>query len=133
MIRWTALLLVAGLMACGGETTAPAATIAGTWNLQTINGTTMPFVIAQTGANKDELLSDMLVVSGTGSFTQTTTLRSTRNGAASTQSIADAGSYSLNGSAVSFRWNSDNSTGTGSWTGNTLTMAADGFAVVYTR
>lgn len=135
MRRLGFLLLTAVLIGCGSDSsTGPSsATIAGTWNLQSINGTTLPFTLAQTGANKIELTSDIIVVSGTGSFTQTSTLRTTDNGQVTTQSVADAGTYTLNGSAVTLRWNSDGSISTGSWVGNTITATGDGLAFVYKR
>jgi hypothetical protein len=39
----------------------------------------------------------------------------------------------LNGTAVTFTFNSDGSTGTGSLSGNTLTVASDGIALVYNK
>ena len=100
MQRFLIVACLALISACGGDSsTAPTvANITGTWSLQTINGSSLPFVVAQTGANKVELTSDVLTIAST-SFTQTTTIRSTSNGQATTQSIADAGTYTLNGSA----------------------------------
>jgi hypothetical protein len=128
------LLSALALAACGSDSsTAPAPTIAGTWTLQTINGSALPFTIAQTATSKIEVLSDVITISGTGSFTQTTSLRSTTSGVATTQSVADAGTYVVNGSAVTLRFNSDGSTGTGSWSGDTITTTDGGFALVYKR
>src|SRR5262245_21206057 len=128
-----ALSLVA---ACGGDsTTGPPVQeqIAGTWTLSTVNGAPLPFTIAQTGTNKIEILSDVFVVVSTGSFTQTTTVRSTINGVVSTQSVADAGTYTVNGTAITLHFNSDGSTGTASWSGNTMTTTDGGIALVYLR
>jgi hypothetical protein len=133
MRRLTVFLALLAI-ACGSDSsTAPGGTIAGTWSLKTINGTSLPFVLAQTGTNKAEIVGDVYVISGTGSFTQTTTVRTTTNGVATTQSVADAGTYTLNGTAITVRYNSDGSTATGSWSGNTITVTQDGLAAVYTR
>src|SRR5262245_42183221 len=128
-----ALSLIA---ACGGDsTTGPTVQeqIAGTWTLSTVNGAPLPFIIAQSGANKLELLSDVFVVASTGSFTQTSTVRSTISGVVSTQSVADAGTYTVNGTAITLHFNSDGSTGTASWSGNTMTTTDAGVALVYRR
>jgi hypothetical protein len=93
----------------------------------------LPFIIAQTGANKIELMSDVFVVASTGSFTQTTTVRSTINGVVTTESVADAGSYTVSGTAITLHFNSDGSTGTASWSGNTMTTTDGGVAAVYVR
>ena len=128
------MLLLVGA-ACGGDspTQPTSSSVAGTWSLQTINGTGLPYIVAQTGSDKVELTSDVLTVVGSGSFTQITQVRVTQNGQVSTQSIPDAGSYVLNGTAVTFTFNSDGSSGTGSLSGNTLTVAEDGFAYVYRK
>ena len=132
-----AFLALASLTAtaCGGDkTTGPSTpSITGTWALQSINGVGLPFVLAQTGQNKEELMSDVYVFSGTGSFTQTTTFRSTINGRVTTESEADAGTYVVNGTAVTVRYNSDNSTFTVALNGDVMTGASDGFALVYRR
>ena len=129
------LLSVVFAVACGSDsTTQPTtASIAGTWNLQSINGSNMPFILSQTGANKVEVVSDAVTAVSTGSFTEITTLRSTINGQVTTQSVPDAGSYTLNGTAVFFIFNSDGSTGTGSLSGNTLTVSTNGFAYIYKK
>jgi hypothetical protein len=134
-MRKLAILLVLAAMACGGDsTTAPVtANVVGTWNLQTINGLVLPFTTAQSGADKTEITADVLSVSGTGSFTETTTIRTTLNGQVSTQSSADAGQYTINGTAVSFVFNSDGSTGTGTLSGNTLIVADNGVSLVYKK
>jgi hypothetical protein len=134
-MRVIACLLLIVAAACGSDSpTQPTATsVAGTWSLQTINGTALPYVVAQTGADKVELTSDVLTVVPSGSFTEITTLRVTQNGQVSTQSVPDAGSYTLNGTAVSFTFNSDGSSGTGSISGNTLTVTSDGIALVYKK
>lgn len=132
--RFVPVVFAIALTACGSDsTTGPTASIVGTWHLQSINGTPLPYVIAQTGTNKTELTADVFTVSVGGSFTETTTLRLTVNGQVTTQSGADAGNYTLNGTAVSFRFNSDGSTGTGAWSGNTVTVAESGFSYIYTR
>jgi heat shock protein HslJ len=126
-----ATLLLAG---CGSDSsTAPTqASVAGTWNLSTINGSPLPFTL-QAANPKIEYLNEQLIVSASGTFTQTANARFTINGAVTTQAIADAGTYVLNGTAVTFRFNSDGSSGTGTVSGNTLTVAEAGFSEVYTK
>src|SRR5262249_23805793 len=111
MRRLLAAVALSFAVACGGDssTAPPAEQIAGTWTLQTVNGALLPFVIVQSGTNKVEVLSDVFVIASTGSFTQTTTVRSTINGVATTDSTADAGSYTLSGATLSLHFNSDGS------------------------
>jgi len=100
--------------------------------LSTINGLPLPFTI-QAANPKIEYLNEQLIVSTSGTFTQTYSARYTTNGVVSTQAFADAGTYVLNGTAATFRFNSDGSSGTGTVSGNTLTVAEGGFSQVYTK
>jgi hypothetical protein len=87
----------------------------------------------QAASPKIEYLNEQLIVSASGTFTQTGNARYTANGVVSTQALVDAGTYVLNGTAVTFRFNSDGSSGTGTVSGNTLTVAEGGFSEVYTK
>jgi hypothetical protein len=127
-----ALLIVA--ISCSDSTTAPTfASVAGTWSLQTINGTPLPFTTSQSATDRTEILSDIVNATSSGTFTETTTFRITQNGSVSTQSTVDNGTFSLNGTAVTFTFNSDGSTDTGSLNGNTMTVTETGFALVFTK
>jgi hypothetical protein len=131
--RLFAIAVIAVATACGGDSTAPTViSVSGTWNLKSINGQNLPYVLAQTGQNKQELTADVISVVGS-SFTQVTTVKTTVNGQVTTQTFSDAGSFTLNGTAVSFRFNSDNSTATGTVSGNTFTVAVEGFSYVYQK
>jgi len=134
-MRRLLVLLVPFALACGGDSsTAPmTVSVAGTWDLQTINGTGLPYVVAQSGSNKVELLSDVVTAVSSGSYTEIMQVRSTVNGVVSTQSQSDAGSFLLNGTAVQFQSNTSFSSNTGSISGNTFTLAENGFSYVYKR
>ena len=122
--------------ACGGDDspTAPTmASIAGVWNLQTVNGSPLPFVAAQSGSDKIEVLGDAITVTANATFTQLTQLRVTQGGQTSTQSVPDAGSYTLTGKTVTFTFDSDGSSGTGTLNGNVLTVAESGISLVYRK
>ncbi|HEX6576074.1 MAG TPA: hypothetical protein VF042_13990 [Gemmatimonadaceae bacterium] len=127
-----AILLVT--LACSGDSTGPTqSSVAGTWNLQTINGAALPFVVAQTGANKVEITGDVLTVTNSGSFTEITTIRTTQNGASTTQTVPDAGTYVLNGNNVTFQFQSDGSVGSGTVSGGTLTVSQTGLSLIYKK
>src|SRR5262245_11718849 len=135
MRRLLAAVALSFAVACGGDssTAPPAEQLAGTWTLQTVNGAPLPFVIAQSGTNTLEVLSDVFVIASTGTFTQTTTFRSTVNGVVTTDSIPDTGSYTQSGTTLSLHFNGDGSSGTASWSGNTLTASTGGITAVYKR
>lgn len=125
-----ATVLLAG---CGSDgSTAPTqASIAGTWNLSTINGSPLPYVLQASGP-KIEILSDKIVASANGTFTESTVVRLTDGATVSTTTIPDAGTYTLNGTAAVFTF-TDGSTGTGTVSGTTFTVASGGYSQVYTK
>ena len=134
-MRFLACLLPVAAAACrsDGPTDHTPVSLAGTWRLQTVNGNGLPVVLEQNGAYKEELTSDVLTVAASGTFTQSMQIRVTESGQVTTETVEDAGSYTLNGTAVTFTFDSDGWTGTGSVSGNTLTVAVGGLALVYRK
>jgi lipocalin-like protein len=132
---FAALILSVALTACGNDspTQPTSASVVGTWNLQTIDGNGLPYVVDQVGSDTVAITGDVLKVSANGTFSQMTYFRVTENGQVTTDSIPDAGSYALNGTAVTFTFDSDGSTSTASLSGKTLTVAAVGLALVYKK
>ncbi len=136
-----AVLLAGSLAACsgkdGGPTSPTTASLAGTWTLQSVNGTPLPYVLAQSGPSSVVLVSDVITATAdtpnSGSFTRSTVVQTTANGAVTTQSPADAGTWTLNGTAVVLHFNSDGSTSTGTVSGNSISAAYSGLSFVYTK
>ena len=124
------------LSACGSDSsTNPTPTsIAGTWNLTTVNGAALPYLLqAASGANpKVEIISDQIVISANGTFTQSTQARITQGTTVSTSTLPDNGTYSLTGTAATFVF-SDGSAGTATVSNNTLTIAESGISLVYIK
>ena len=134
MRRLIACLALALFAGCGGDSVTGPSTdsVAGTWTLQTVNGGRLPFILAQSGADKVEGTSDVITVVSTGTFTQLTNFRTTLDGVATDDAIDDHGTWTLKGSALTLTF-SDKSSGTATVSGNTLTVTDDGTTLVYTR
>src|SRR5213595_3608321 len=71
---------VATLGCGGGDSTGPAASVEGTWNLQTVNGSALPFTAAFVSSPlyRFEILGDQVIVDADGTFTEYTTSRETQ-------------------------------------------------------
>jgi hypothetical protein len=135
MLRRPFLLLLGGfalLSACGGDGgSGPGgeANIAGTYNLQTINGASPPVTILQIGPDRLEITSGNFTVSANNTFSNTHTYRETSGGQTTTVTETCTGTYSRNGNSVSFaeatsgEFCGDDYNGTVS--GNNLTVAYD--------
>jgi hypothetical protein len=129
-----AVSLVSSAVACGGsDSTSPTADLTGTWNLSTINGSALPFAV-QASDPKIEVLNDQIIASSTGTFTETGNARFTSTtGVVTNQAFADSGTWTVSGTAVSFNFNSDGSTGTATLSGNTFIVAGGGLSQVYVK
>src|SRR5512146_3171833 len=101
MRRLIPLVALAVAVACGSDsTTQPTvASLAGTWTLQSVNGSPLPFTVTQTGTDKVELLSDVVTASANGTYTEAVQFRTTLNGQSTTDTESDAGTFTLNGTA----------------------------------
>jgi hypothetical protein len=127
------------LTACGSDNgTAPTPTpvadnsfVIGTWNLTTVDGVALPYIV-QAEDPLVEIVSDRLVLLADGTFTELLRFRVTDGGAILTQSRPDAGRYSFKGSVATFTFN-DQTGGTGTVLGESLTVAGTGTPFVYTR
>jgi len=138
LTRLVTVLLVTAAVACGDKNNvvAPIGSIAGTWNLQTVDGRPLPVTLDQTGDTIVELTAITMTLtastSSSGSFSLSSTIRLTENGQSTSQTNSVSGTYSLNGAALSLTANGQ--TITGSWNGgNTLTLSDGGSAFVFAR
>jgi hypothetical protein len=118
------------LLAACGDSTGPE-TIVGTYSLRTVNGAGLPYVIAQAGADKDELIDDAFTLNEGGTWTESGHLRSTRSGVVTTQSVVASGTYTRTGTAITLTDGSESTSGTVS--AGTLTISDQGVSAVYVR
>lgn len=129
----TALLTVALLStACISDTTVASisnAELAGSYTLRTVNGGVLPAVI-QTAIGtlpKIEILSDSITVLADGTWSGVESFRITTGTTVETQTVSSGGTYTVNGSLVTFRDSSDPSVFTASVSGNAF-LLTDGLS-----
>lgn len=119
-------LAVAAVLAsaCGsGSATEPVVTtVAGTWVLTSVNGKALPYVYAPSDP-KLELTSKQYVITSTGTFTTSFTVRGTDlDGTVNMAASSDAGTYALANNVVTFVNRSDGSVVTAQVTATTMTI-----------
>jgi hypothetical protein len=132
MRRFVALLVFATAVACGGDSTSPSATVSGTYTLQNVNGSQLPFTVFDVGTEKYEILTDAVILNEGGTWTESGTDRSTVSGQVTTSTITDAGTYTLNGTAITFV-SAQSGTTNGSVGSGTLTITDQGIVAVYQK
>jgi len=134
-----ALFLVGTLAsACGSDsgtgTNGPptVTSVAGTWTLTSVDGRPLPYVY-QASDPKLELIAKQYVITSTGSYTSSYTLRGTElDGTVNTSNINDAGTTTLSGNTVSFTSSTDASVFFGEATPSTITISG-AVTQVYTK
>jgi hypothetical protein len=132
--RATPMAVLLLLASCSESSTEPSyASVAGTWTLQTVNGTALPFTLAEFGEDKVELLSETVVATSSGTFTQSGVIRLTTAGSVTTEPYNDSGTYTLQGSTIIFTFESDDSSGSGNVDDDVVTVTYFGNTYVYRR
>jgi hypothetical protein len=127
-------LAAVALLGCGGDSTGPAASAVGTWNLQTVNNAPLPFTAAfiANPLYKLEILSDVFVVRADGSYTETFTERETDGTTVTTTSDDDTGTWVQHNGALTIT-SSDQSSVDAAISGNTITVNTQGLVLVFAR
>jgi hypothetical protein len=95
----------AAVIACSSTTAPTPSSLAGTWTLHTVNGTSLPFTITlRRGSRPTELhvLSGAIVIRENGTWAEQLTLRQIQGSADSTGTNADSGTYQIRGESISF-------------------------------
>lgn len=123
------------LLGCGGgDSTGPDVNVVGTWDLQTVNGSALPFTL-QFDPNTNtrfELVSDQYVVHAGGSYDEAFTTRQTVGTQVTDDPQTDAGTWVVSGNKVTLTA-SDGSPLTGTASGNHITASVGGFTLVYVK
>ena len=122
------------LLGCGSDSTGPGANIVGTWDLQTVNGSPLPYLVDfnQTTNTRTEVVSDQYVVHQGGTYDETFTTRTTVGTQVTDDPVADAGTWTVNGNSVTLTA-SDGSPLNGTVNGNHITANIGGFTLVYLK
>jgi len=134
MRRLIALVLALTFVACGSDdSTEPSnSSVAGTWSLQTINGSPLPFTLSP-APTKIEILSATAVINSNGTWTSSSQTRTTLGTQAPTTTTeTDNGTYTISGSTIALR-SSDGTVESGTVSGNTFTQVESGFTFVFKK
>ncbi|MEX1187286.1 MAG: hypothetical protein WEA80_11910 [Gemmatimonadaceae bacterium] len=130
-----AAIAVLGLVAaCGGDGDGinEPASIAGTYNLQTLDGQSLPVVVFDEPGFRLEIVSGNFVLAASRTFTTSVVFRITEDNAVTTESESFNGTYTVTGSTVNFTY-SDGDTDSATLAGNTLTFTDGGSTAVFRK
>lgn len=132
MRRLFALFLLVPLLASCDSFTGPDDSHIGTFELQTVNGSALPFLAAEVGADRLEIMEGFITTSDDGAFTNGFTFRETRDGQVSTVPQEVTGTFTRNGNQITFI-DSRGGSFVGSLEGSTVTVAGQGATFVFRK
>ena len=135
MRRFTLLsVALLTLAACGGsDPTGPEDTIPGRYNLVSLNGTALPFVLIQILEDKIEVTAGDLQLNSDGTCSSSLTTRETLDGVVTTETQTGLCSWTLNNTAIAFVWTEDGDTDSGSLIDGRVTVTSDGLVLVFEK
>jgi hypothetical protein len=117
------VLACAALMACT-TTTDVSTEFIGTFSMQSVNGSPLPFVVTQTGTSSTSLTSDQLTIADGGTWSETGIERTVVNGQATNNTYADNGTWTRSGSSlVLYSIPSNDTAWSGTFGTNTLSLS----------
>ncbi|MDB4915413.1 MAG: Lipocalin-like domain protein [Gemmatimonadetes bacterium] len=135
-IRSCTTMLALLIIACGGAevATEPVVTsVAGTWNLTSVNGKSLPFTF-QAADPREELLAKKYVITAAGTYSYSYSVRATDDdGQVTLSNGSDSGTESLSNTIVTFRSGSDGSTLTAVVSGTTMTIVSGDYSQLFTK
>lgn len=96
------LFAVIAMAACGGDGPNDPDTVAGKYVLKTVDNEPVPLVVFEEAGYKLELIYSDYVLTTNGTYTSNVTVRETEAGVARTESDSFTGTFTENGSSLSF-------------------------------
>ena len=120
-------------VACIGGGIVGSSTVTGAYALSTINGSPLPYTMSGSGTTKTEIVGDTIFLYEGFTFAETKSSRTTLNGAATTASHTETGSYGLLGTSISLRGNDGGPLRVATIEANTMTLVDAGLTSVFKK
>ena len=121
-------LLVLGLVACGDDVIGPE-DIAGTYTLQSINGQSLPWG-PEAGV---EITAGSITINKSMTCSRSLTGTATDGGTVVTVTDTEVCTCTFVNGVITFTWDSDGSTDSGSIVGSQLTLTPDGDVLIFRK
>jgi hypothetical protein len=134
MRRLCALLALVLISACNGDSTSPSSGL-GTYALQTVNDTEIPFLIDTDNSTYSTYITgDVLVLKGDNTYTETVSLVDQfTDGSNDEYTESYSGTWTRTGSTITLTDSDDNTTLTGTLEGTALTIIVEGLTLIYVK
>jgi hypothetical protein len=131
----SALAVLAFLAACGGDPAGPNADISGSYTLQSVNGNALPWrYLVFGGRDFEAIASGSGEINGNGTYSLAFNYLTGRGEQTFTSSGTTAGTYTRNGSAITFTDQTSGRQESGTVSGRQLSITCEGgYTCVFRR
>jgi hypothetical protein len=132
------VLVLAALTACGGDGGSdPKVSLPGTYNLSTVDGHIVPYILFEDATLKVEAVRGTFTITGSGTYTENVTIRFTDSTGPEEVPAICSGTYTQTGNSLTLtETQSDDCSGGNwgaTWDGRNKITVNYGLQVVYTR
>ena len=127
-----ALLMVASA-GCLNEDVVGSSTATGVYTLRTVNNSSLPYAVSESGGTKVEVLADSITLSQGGTYAETIRVRTTSNGQATTETREDAGAYTFFNITVTLTSGRGRVERRGKIEATTMTIVEEGLTSIYKK
>jgi hypothetical protein len=110
----------------GGDTSTGPPSVAGTYTLQTVNNSSLPFTTSEDETYKAEILSWLITLKDDNTYSDVFQGRSTDHGQATENTLTSSGTFTLTGSTLKLFDPVENSNLEATVQGSTMTVVIDG-------
>lgn len=133
-MRFVRLVLTAAVFAgCGGDSATGPGSITGTYELQTVDGDPLPYVVVQIGADRLEITGGRITLNADNTFSDRLEFRLVEDGETTDPDPETVtGTYQASGSSVTLTY-PGGETSTVTVSGGTLTQSVEGITFVYRK
>lgn len=127
-----ALIAVAGVFAACDRTTSPEGAMSATFDLRSIDGTSLPYT-KTLGTATFRVTSDVLVLKTDGTYEDSTTYAIPYGTSSQLSTTIERGKYSVSGTTINFTDQTNGGRYSGSINGTTLTESVNGRTPIYEK
>jgi hypothetical protein len=131
-VSMAALAAIVGTLAACDRTTSPKGAMDATFDLKSINGTSLPYT-KTLGTATLRITSDVLVLRTDGSYEDSTTYAVPYGQSLQMSTTIERGKYSISGTSISFTDRTNGGRYGGTIEGTTLTQSVNGLTPVYEK
>jgi hypothetical protein len=127
-----ALLMVASA-GCLNEDVVGSSTATGVYTLRTVNNSSLPYALSESGGTKTEVLADSITLYQGGTYAEIIRVRTTSNGQATTERREDAGAYTFFNITVTLTSGRGRAERRGKIEATTMTIVEEGLTSIYRK